>query len=183
MEDARAEFVTMVMDRLHALERENDSLKADIAEMKIELTQHQQALHLCRRFTAFSDGYGLSLGLTKEPDGMWPSTNVYLAETKLDELHLRATATYGPMQIHPHEDCWDDTILVGEAGNIDARISVEQLINAVNDWCSALTPDGQTRIDQYMQCSLGCPAWDGLLSLGFDDETKRFAYQMAIVYS
>lgn len=142
------------------------------------MDHHQQALHLTKEFTAFSDGFAFSPGFTKETDAMWPKTSQIGDDFELDELHLNATATFGPIQIHINA-CWDDTILVGESGRLEERITVRQLLDVLNAWCSAPAHDGQTKVDQYITCGRSyCPLWGGLRRLPYDVGTQRYAYEL-----
>lgn len=93
-------------------------------------------LHLTNSFNFFtphlkqvclSDGLRFAPGLLVADDLM--------NDRKLDEIHLQATASYGPMQIHMSEDCWADTVLVGQPVAPQKRVSVEELLNAINESC------------------------------------------------
>ncbi len=202
MEDSQAAFLQMIMDRLHALEAACDSLPAlentcdllmkDNARVRKDVAQLQKSLHLNRDLTKFSDGILFSPGFTKEIDQMWSDcdhgTHDNPDDLGLDELHLQATACYGGTQIHPHEECWDDTIEVGEAGIHDQRINVRQLVDAINAWCLSPCQNGKSKVDQYMLCSsLGGdepygPDWEGLKLLHFDHDTQRSAYELLISF-
>lgn len=179
-ENPGAGFISMIMDRLHALETENDAIKKQVADLRKEMEQHQQALHLTRHFTAFSDGFAFYPGFTKDTDAMWPKTSKIGDDTDLDELHLDATATFGPMQVHVQGACWHDTILIGEPGELAARITVRQLLDAVNAWCSSPTDNGKTKADRYICGQNLWPTWGGLRCLPFDEGSQRYAYQLVL---
>lgn len=191
MEDSQAAFVSMIMDRLHALERTCDLLTKDNVGLRTDLAQLQKSLHLNRDFTTFSDGISFSPKFTKGIDQMWPdsdnSTENNPDDLGIDDLHLQATACYGGIQIHPHEECWDDIIQVGEAGIHDQRITVRQLIDAINAWCLSPSQSGKSKVDEYMLCSsygnapYG-PYWEGLKFLHFDHDTQRYAYELLISF-
>lgn len=198
MEDTGAAFASMIMDRLHAVEdtcslirEENVRLLAKLQQTQQGMTQLHKALHLDRDFRKFSDGLEFYPGFTKTMDEMVPFTQNSTLNNPddlvLDELHLQATACYGGIQIHPHEECWDDVINVGEAGNHNQRITVRQLVDAINAWCLAPSPSGKAKVDEYMLCSSGSrepywPFWEGLKYLHFDHHTQRYAYELLISF-
>lgn len=129
-------------------------------------------LHLTNSFNFFSDGLRFAPGLLVADDLM--------NDRKLDEIHLQATASYGPMQIHMSEDCWADTVLVGQPVAPQKRVSVEELLNAINEWCD--TPaswDGLCKMEEYLMVRRK-PVWGGLKLLGFDENTQRMAYKLCL---
>lgn len=132
LEDSQASFVSMVMDRLHALEAENTRLQTAV-------TQLQESIHLIQDMTVFSDGLVFSPGFTKRPDVMFLNQQ----KMPLDHLHLQATVWYGPMAIHVlvygrggrEEEV--GCVMVGEEGDWDARITIKQLLDAINNECKS----------------------------------------------
>ena len=177
----------MIMERLHAVEgtcslmrEENARLLAELQQTQQGLTQLHRALHLDRDFTKFSDGLDFCPGFTKNDDQMIPDTGHTPDGLGLDELHLQATACYGGIQIHPHEGSSDDTIEVGDPGNDNQRITVRQLVDAINTWCRSPSPSGKSKVDEYMLGSWGSypPCWEGLKWLRFDHDTQRYAYEL-----
>lgn len=136
MQDPQADFVQMVMDRLHALEVSNDQLN----ERVLRLEARQCMDSRCRRF---DDGLFLWFGLTKRPDGMGDPRMNKLFE--LDAAHLDATAFWGQKRIDMHTQAH---LYVGSTGR---RTTVKDLLEAINSWCARR--DGEstmTNVDRYL---------------------------------
>lgn len=128
-------------------------------------------LHLDNTYSFFSDGVRFVPGLLVVDDLM--------DGIRLDKLHLQATATYEPMQIHMSKDCWEDTVVVGEPADPHKRVTVEELLNAINDWCDQPASwDGLCKMEEYLMSRSRNPVWGGLHVLGFDAKTQRMAYEL-----
>ncbi|KAK9864857.1 hypothetical protein WJX84_006463 [Apatococcus fuscideae] len=187
MEDAQAEFVTMIVDRLQTLEQKYDDLehKYKVLEdtngcLVTRVQQLSGVLYLDADLRKFNDGLWFDPGFTVDPDTIQPDTrtDAKLEEMKIDELHLEATALWGNLQIQVGEDPHDDMIIVGQESN--ERITVGQLLDAINNWCRSILPDGTTRQQKYLVRGEYRLGYTGLKLLGVNRSPVRWAYEMLL---
>ena len=69
MESTEARFVAMIIDRLHAVETENDRLKRLLEELNTRLEARCPAIYLTphTKYTSFNDGWSFFWDLSKRP--------------------------------------------------------------------------------------------------------------------
>ena len=98
MDSVQDHFVSMIVDRLQALEETVDELRASNEQLRSQLNARSEAIHLTpySRYTEFSDGFGFHWELMSQEVGAPTMTDERLPqegggnEVPLDEKHWDA---------------------------------------------------------------------------------------------
>ncbi len=186
MEDGGAEFVTMLMDRLQALEGQVQQLGTDNVRLKAEMDiyrehtrQLKDALCLKDDKVHFSDGWRLAPGFTDREDQMWGEQGVMA----LDDLHLDAIAHSGAMLIHvdnlKEQVPMDDLIGVFGGKFLEDPVTVRQLLTAINEWCTRVR-DGTTNIQKYMAGVCCVMLMEMKRTTSFDSDSSCASFEMVL---
>jgi hypothetical protein len=96
LETTEASFVTIIMDRLHALEADNDRLKQEVQLLRTDLDTRAPPVTLLALsgFKDFSDGWSLSWKILEEPGMISDRTLQQFPQVAvpLDDAHWNAIA-------------------------------------------------------------------------------------------
>lgn len=150
MESPQAEFVDMVMSRLHAVELQNQRLAEENADMKDRLHQLQLGLCLKGDLQTFTDGmilrFGFGVGEIKIL-APWCRTGDSRPALPLDPVHANATAFEGKchfdfyFSLQKDCSCGRPFLSMGETNQIT---TVQEFVDAVEAWCTeyAASKDG-----------------------------------------
>ena len=100
MESVEDHFVSMIIDRLQALEQTVDELRASNELLRSELSTQTEEVHLMphTRYTEFSDGYDLKWDLLKAPTMTDNREGGSGDPVPLDEKHWNAEVFPGKSQ-------------------------------------------------------------------------------------
>ena len=136
MESPQAAFVTMVMDRLHAVEEQNQSLAKENERLKVSVQQLQFGLYLKERMNTFSDGFLLLPGFGVCETKMQPPWVRYKwdcdQDLPLDERHADALAFVGKASFDFDCPDYNKKLVLGETGK---RTTVVEFVTGVDAWC------------------------------------------------
>ncbi len=149
METTEAGFVTMVMDRLHALEEQNIELQKKNGEMSDLVSAMARCLYLKDDLRTFNDGTMLSPAFGEGETEVWlnETQSLDLRSEVLDLLHANATAFYGQVDFGFEER--PQRLVIGEP---DKRTTVKEFTQGIDGWWKlwkAEEPD--TNVTQSMQ--------------------------------
>lgn len=144
MEHSSAQFVTMVMDRLQAVEEQNIRLQDENKELISTVSALTQGLYLQKDLTTFTDGAILCPAFGEGVATLWPQEHMsYFMDfrsTPLDPLHANATAFYGRIGFDFGFKEWPKLLVIGKD---DERTTVYQY-SEIHAWCNqwkAVQPD------------------------------------------
>jgi hypothetical protein len=134
LETTEASFITMIMDRLHSLEADNDRLKrkVELLESNLDLRSPPITLLSHTAFNDFSDGWGLSWEILKEPtmiNERIEGDNTGDADlVPLDDAHWNAVAFPCSTTIIIENDDEMHTFRIGKIGYpVTVRTLVEDM--------------------------------------------------------
>lgn len=146
MESCEARFVTMVMDRLHAVEEENIVLAA-------RLTALESGLCLKDDLMTFNNGQTLLPAFGEGGDRLYnPTVFSWCSDpvsAPIDALHANAPAFYGPISFDFGFLEWPHKLNLGQ---LNKFTTVGEYLQGMNNWCQrwvAAEPD--TSVTQSMQ--------------------------------
>ena len=153
MEDSSARFVTMVMDRLQAVEEQNMTLQDENKKLSGMVSALSQTLCLKDDLMTFTDGTSLCPAFGEGVAFLWPCENLSyfsdLREMPLDPLHANATAFYGRIALDFGFEEWPELLVMGK---VDERTSVQQYLEGIDAWCKHWkTQQPDTEVTQSMQ--------------------------------
>ena len=124
METIEEAFVTMIMDRLHAIEEENKQLK-----MRLEALEYPVALN--EDMFSFSDG----VHLRTNQSGRWRMCHPRCGLDKaLDRLHGEVPAFYGQRTFDFGVKAYPSELVIDSKG-LDHGVKVIDMLKAMHAWC------------------------------------------------
>ena len=136
MEDATAQFVVMLMDRLQKSEKQTSELLRRVRQVESELRLHRQALpldlHMCLNGTlSFSDGDWISWQPGKAAGLMVQDEESEIPkQVELDQAHGNATMFFGQ-----HIVKWQHQLggcVCFELGKAGQRMMVKEFVDEIN---------------------------------------------------
>ena len=134
MESVQDNFVSMIVDRLQALEQSVDELRASNEQLRSEFSARSEALYLTphSRYTEFSDGFGFHWDIMCQ-EIKAPTMSHQDDEVPLDYKHWNAIVFPSGVTLHEY-DMKDDmrvthTFTVGRVGH---PVTVRELVDCVH---------------------------------------------------
>jgi hypothetical protein len=159
METPQAAYIAMEMDRIHAVEMQNDRLIERMAQLEKRVDDHVNELHLLpgSLYTEFSDGRVLSWMMPGDPEMVLDAD----AAQPLDEAHWNAVVFTGATTIvlceyaNPALD--DERMVVGRPGqHVTLRMLVDELDSALfEERDLIMTGNYEGEFTGFAQCSAG----------------------------
>jgi hypothetical protein len=137
LEAPDAEFINMIMSRLHATEEKCDVISKENVELRKIL---QSALYLKDGMCFFSDGMQLMPGFAVYETTLWPayhSSHTEYVELPLDSMHANATAFTGKFGFEFEIE--ESGVIVPKrmiVGKEKTRTSVKDFVEIINEWCT-----------------------------------------------
>ena len=143
METTEAGFVTMLMDRLQALEQHNQSLSEQVQALQKRSEEHDHrllcTLHVPLGHARFSDGCSIEWELGQPPRMI--TTAAVGAEActgvPLDEAHDQATMFHGLVFVKISDGYESQSIIFSKFADQDHRTSFGEFWRAVNQWINS----------------------------------------------
>ena len=157
MESAQANFISMMVERMHALEEKVDVLQQENARLKQHVGEMENSVHLQDDLMQFSDGWSLDTQF-------WNPCHCrleyggpeYLSYAPMDALHANATAFYGQVTFFP--DFSGTPLSIGHRGE---RTSVQQMLDALNRWWQQYSKSAsKEKIDSLIEVLEACAGWE-----------------------
>lgn len=163
METIQANYVNMIMDRLHHLEQENDQLKTTLEDLKSLMDARLPPVYLLphTKFKDFNDGFTFCWELFSEPtmyDERTPKQEVFEDDfVPLDDIHWNAmifpSGTFIKVGDYVDMQGREDRVFVGIAGK---PVTVRMFVDEITEFCKPL-------IDQLQDDDSGyCGFYQGL---------------------
>lgn len=136
METAEAGFVSMIMDRLHALEEQNGLLQQQNTELGELVSSMSHCMYLKGDLRTFSDGSVLFPAFGEGEAYLCPpeveSLSMDLRWKPLHPLYANATAFWGRMAFDFEFSEWPERLVIG---GDDRRTTVKEYVNGLDAWC------------------------------------------------
>lgn len=157
-EQGRIAFITMLIDRLHALEMSNDKLQERVALLE------SSAIYMRSGQVDYNDGFRLSPGFGERPDCLCIELQNDEVSMPMDNRHLDAPMFKGSKVIALPDGT---RAALPETGGV---VTVRTVLDALSCW--AQTKDPATNDTNLRQCFGHVPRWGGLTMFENDATIK-----------
>ena len=174
MESAQAQFISMMVERMHALEEKVEALQQENARMTQHMAEVKNSVHLQDDLMQFSDGWSLDTQFWNPGRCQLEyGGHQYLSYAPLDASHANATAFYGQVTFFP--DFSGTPLSIGQKGE---RTNVQQMLDGLDRWWQQYTKSASKEdIDSLIETLESCAGWEKSSIGGY---TKAFTPKFQI---